>query len=144
MSARYYMSDCDHGRAVGRLEAGQTVITVVAAMGVLKSVILRLKKTPDGGYSLRKHARGRGRNTTPLEDRYVALVAKRSRNFPPGEIGANLASAISMHGSARTISRRLNQVCVYESLFDASHFNHAFAERKYAGGKEHVGWDHQN
>ncbi|GFW23215.1 hypothetical protein TNCV_3803151 [Trichonephila clavipes] len=43
-----------------------------------------IMKTAKGGNVLRKHAGSRGRNTTPLEDRYVALVAKRNSNFTPG------------------------------------------------------------
>ncbi|GFV34920.1 hypothetical protein TNCV_1452221 [Trichonephila clavipes] len=48
MSAKHHLSDYDHGRAVGRLEAGQSVATVAAAMGVSKSAISRLKKAADG------------------------------------------------------------------------------------------------
>ncbi|GFV48491.1 hypothetical protein TNCV_2395561 [Trichonephila clavipes] len=77
-------------------------------MGVSKSVILRLKKATEGGNALRKHAGSRGRNITPLEDRYVALVAKRNRNFTPIQIAANLATATHSHVSAKTISRGLN------------------------------------
>ncbi|GFV90073.1 DDE_3 domain-containing protein [Trichonephila clavipes] len=42
------------------------------------------------------------------------LVAKRNRNFTPGQIPAKLATANSTHLSARTISRRLNQVGLYK------------------------------
>ncbi|KAF8792415.1 Dihydropyrimidine dehydrogenase [NADP(+)] like protein [Argiope bruennichi] len=83
----------DRGRAVGRLEAGQSVSTVAAAMGVSKSIISRLKKASEDGNALQNHAGGRGRNTTPLGDRYIALVAKKNRNLTPGQIAANLATA---------------------------------------------------
>ncbi|GFX35484.1 hypothetical protein TNCV_102911 [Trichonephila clavipes] len=72
-------------------------------MDVSKSAISRL----------RKHAGGRGKSTTPSEDRYVALVGKRNRRFNPGQIAANLATATGTRVSARTISRRLNQVGLY-------------------------------
>ncbi|KAF8785987.1 hypothetical protein HNY73_011467 [Argiope bruennichi] len=75
MSVRYHLSAYDRGRAVGRLEAGQSVTTVAAAMGLSKSVISRLKKAAEGGNALKKHAVGRGGNTTPLEDRYVSLMS---------------------------------------------------------------------
>ncbi|GFV20452.1 hypothetical protein TNCV_4142131 [Trichonephila clavipes] len=48
ISARHHLSDYDHGRAVGRLEEGQSVTTVTAAMDGLKSVISRLKKAAEG------------------------------------------------------------------------------------------------
>ncbi|GFV36117.1 hypothetical protein TNCV_4964651 [Trichonephila clavipes] len=66
-------------RAVGRLEKGQSVSTVAAALGVSQSVISRLKEVAEGGNTLRNDAEDQGRNTTPLED--VTLMAKRNRNF---------------------------------------------------------------
>ncbi|XP_055927987.1 uncharacterized protein LOC129959189 [Argiope bruennichi] len=113
MSERYHLSAFNRGRIVGRLEAGQCVTIVAAAMDVSKSVISRLKKASKGGNALQKHAGGRGRNTTPLEDRYVALVVKRNRNLTSGQIAANLATATGTHFSARTISWRLNLVGLY-------------------------------
>ncbi|KAF8782316.1 hypothetical protein HNY73_012615 [Argiope bruennichi] len=62
MSARHHLSAYPRGR----LEAGQSVTTKAAAIGVSKSVISRLKKTAEGGNALQKHAGGRDRNTTPL------------------------------------------------------------------------------
>ncbi|GFS97257.1 hypothetical protein TNCV_1824281 [Trichonephila clavipes] len=56
MSARHRLSDYDRERAVKRLEAGQSVTTVTAAMGVSKSIISRLKKVAEGGNALRNHA----------------------------------------------------------------------------------------
>ncbi|KAF8790444.1 hypothetical protein HNY73_005463 [Argiope bruennichi] len=93
MSSRYHLSAYYCGRAVGWLEAGQSVTTVAVAMGVSKSVISRIKKAAEGGNALQKHAGGRCRNTTPLGDRYVALMAKRNGNLTPGQIAANIATA---------------------------------------------------
>ncbi|GFU99927.1 hypothetical protein TNCV_1257761 [Trichonephila clavipes] len=108
-----YVNSCcsiefDRRRSVGRLEAGQSVISVAAAMGVSKSVIWLLEKATEGANALQKHAEGRGRNTTPLEDHYVALVTKKNRSFSPSQIAANLVTAIGIHVSAKAISRRLN------------------------------------
>ncbi|GFV70369.1 hypothetical protein TNCV_4797881 [Trichonephila clavipes] len=86
MSARHHLSDYDRRRAVGRLEIGRSVPTVAAANGVSNSIISVLKKATDGGNASQKHAGGHSRNTTPLEDRYVALVAKRNRNLTSGYI----------------------------------------------------------
>ncbi|KAF8781378.1 Neutral ceramidase like protein [Argiope bruennichi] len=79
---------------------GQGVTTSAAAIGVPKSVISRLKKDAEGGNALKKHAGGRGRNTTTLEDSYVSLMAKRNRNLTPGQTAANLATASRTHVSA--------------------------------------------
>ncbi|GFX83571.1 hypothetical protein TNCV_325201 [Trichonephila clavipes] len=40
-------------------------------------------------------------------------MAKKNRNFTPGWIAANLTAATGTHVSARTISRRLNQVGLF-------------------------------
>ncbi|GFU52825.1 DUF5641 domain-containing protein [Trichonephila clavipes] len=79
------------------------------------------------------------RNITPLEDRYVALKAKKNRNFTPDQIAANLVIATSTHVSARPISRRLKEVglCTRKNLFVPSHLNHAIIDRDYAVGP----WD---
>ncbi|GFW58672.1 hypothetical protein TNCV_378551 [Trichonephila clavipes] len=95
LAATHHLSDYDCGRAVGRLEAGQSVTTLAAAMGVSKSVIWRFKKVVEGGNALRNHAEGQGRNTIPVEDYYVVLVVKRNRNFTPGRIAAYQATASS-------------------------------------------------
>ncbi|XP_055932859.1 uncharacterized protein LOC129962883 [Argiope bruennichi] len=142
MSARYHLSAYDRGRAVGRLEVGQSVTTVAAAIGGSKSVISRLKKAAECGNALQKHAGGRGRNTTSLEDRYVALVAKRNRNLTPDQIAA---TATGKHVSARTISRRLNQVGLYAwKPVHCIPLQSSHRRERLRWCKEHVGWDIQN
>ncbi|GFV80130.1 hypothetical protein TNCV_1476931 [Trichonephila clavipes] len=69
--------------------------------GCIKESHLTIK---EGGNALQKQPRGHGRNTTPLEGHNVALVAKRNRNFTPGQIAAYVATTIDTHISARTIS----------------------------------------
>ncbi|GFU58128.1 hypothetical protein TNCV_696421 [Trichonephila clavipes] len=98
MLARHHLRECDPRRAVAF--ADQSVTTVAAAMGVSKSIFSLLKKATEGGNALRKHGGGRGRSTTHLENHYVALVAKRNRNFTPGRMAANLATATGTHVSA--------------------------------------------
>ncbi|GFW11356.1 hypothetical protein TNCV_3808761 [Trichonephila clavipes] len=43
----------------------------------------------------------------------MVLVAKRNRNFTPGRIASSLETATGTQVSARTISRRLNQVGLF-------------------------------
>lgn len=54
---------------------------------------------------MQKRSGGRDRNTTPQEDRFVCLGAKRNRNGTPSHIAADLAAAAGTHVFARTISR---------------------------------------
>ncbi|GFV40027.1 hypothetical protein TNCV_4412581 [Trichonephila clavipes] len=88
-----------------RLEVGQRITTVEDAIDVSKSVISRLKKAgnAEGENALRKHAWCRCRNTTTLDDDYIAVVTKRNRNFTPSQIAANLSTATARHISARTM-----------------------------------------
>ncbi|KAF8785640.1 hypothetical protein HNY73_011155 [Argiope bruennichi] len=109
MPERHHLRVYDRGRAVGQLEVSQSVTTAAAAMAVSKSIISRLKKAVEGGNALQKHAGDRGRNTTPLEDRYIALVAKRNRNLTPGQIAANLATVterVQAHNSRTSVIQR--------------------------------------
>ncbi|GFX14082.1 uncharacterized protein TNCV_612871 [Trichonephila clavipes] len=73
--------------AIGRLEAGQSVTTLLLLQWVYQSVISWLK------VEMQKHAGDHGRSITPSEDRCAAHVAKRNRNFTPGQLAANLANA---------------------------------------------------
>ncbi|GFW79855.1 hypothetical protein TNCV_3898561 [Trichonephila clavipes] len=47
----------------------------------IKDCYHAIKEGLEGGNALRKHAGERGRNTTPLEDSYVALVVKKEQTF---------------------------------------------------------------
>ncbi|GFU07991.1 hypothetical protein TNCV_1527411 [Trichonephila clavipes] len=112
-------------------------------MGVSKSVISRLKKATGGRNALSKNAEGRGRNTTPLKDCYVALLAKRNRNSTPSQIAANLATATSMHVSTRTFSQRLNQVGLYAwKHVCCIPLQPHHCREKFRWCKDHVGWDY--
>ncbi|GFV29507.1 hypothetical protein TNCV_2728881 [Trichonephila clavipes] len=121
----------------------QISVAVCPVAGTLYCVISRLKKASEGGKALQKPAGGCGRNAKPLEDRYVALVAKRNINFTPGQIAANLAT--DTHISARAISLRLNQVGLYaRKLVRCIPLQLRFHRERLRWCKEHVGWDHQN
>ncbi|GFX05799.1 hypothetical protein TNCV_5089891 [Trichonephila clavipes] len=61
MSERHHLSNYDRGRVVERLEAGQSITTVAAAMGESKSVISRLKKAAEGINVLRNYTGDRER-----------------------------------------------------------------------------------
>ncbi|GFW41625.1 hypothetical protein TNCV_4035401 [Trichonephila clavipes] len=117
MSARHFMSDYDYGGVVERLEAGQSVTTVAAAMGVSKSVISPFKKS----------------------------TWQKGTDSTPGRIAANLATATGTHISARTISRWLNQVGLYAwkpvccTLLQPRH-----RRERLRWSTEHVSWDPQN
>ncbi|GFU85014.1 hypothetical protein TNCV_1552781 [Trichonephila clavipes] len=82
-SARQHLSDYDRGLAAGRLEEVQCHYGS-CCNGCIEECISRLKKAAESRKALQKHSGCRGRNTTPLEDHYTALVTKRNRNVTPG------------------------------------------------------------
>ncbi|GFU61836.1 hypothetical protein TNCV_4564811 [Trichonephila clavipes] len=78
-----------------------------------------------------------------VEDRYVAPVVKRNRNFTLGHIAANLATATGTHVSARTISQQLNQVGLYlRKNVRSTPLQPRHRRERFRWYKD--GWDHQN
>ncbi|KFM71819.1 hypothetical protein X975_22357, partial [Stegodyphus mimosarum] len=80
MTSTRRMENSERWRDVGRIEAGQSITDVAIFFGVHHSVISRLWKQLQATQTVvRRHVAGRPRVTTPAEDRYIAIVAKRSR-----------------------------------------------------------------
>lgn len=52
----HYLSTNDRGRALGQLEACQSITTAATVMGVSKCVISWLKKVAERGNAVQKHA----------------------------------------------------------------------------------------
>ncbi|GFV33595.1 HTH_Tnp_Tc3_2 domain-containing protein [Trichonephila clavipes] len=82
MSQRSHLTDSEAWRVVGRLEGGQTQAAVAQAIGVSQSVISRIwNRFLETGSASRRPGQGRRRATTPNEDRYLVLTARRHRNM---------------------------------------------------------------
>ncbi|GFU94303.1 putative DD41D transposase [Trichonephila clavipes] len=80
MTSRKRMEDSERGRAVGSIEAGQSITDVALFFGVHHSVISRLwKQFQTTQAVVRRALGGRPRVTTPAEDWYIAIVAKGNR-----------------------------------------------------------------
>ena len=79
MAQRRQLDTLLQGRIIGRLEAGQTQTEVSRALNVPQSVISRLwRRFQDTGDVRRIPVQGRPRVTTPQQDRYVTLTARRN------------------------------------------------------------------
>ncbi|GFY27915.1 HTH_Tnp_Tc3_2 domain-containing protein [Trichonephila clavipes] len=77
MSQRSHLTDSEAWRVVGRLEGGQIQV-VAQAIGVSQSVISRIwNRFLETGSAGRRPGQGRRRATTPNEDRYLVLTARR-------------------------------------------------------------------
>ncbi|GFT37371.1 uncharacterized protein TNCV_4285191 [Trichonephila clavipes] len=80
MTSRKRMEDSERWRAVGRIEGGQSIPDIALFLGVHHSVTSRLWKPFQTTQTVvRRPVGDRPWVTTPAEDRYIAIVAKRSR-----------------------------------------------------------------
>ena len=95
MTSRRRMEDSERWRAVGRIEAGQSITDVALFFGVHHSVISRLwKQFQTTQTVVRRPVAGRPRVTTPAEDRYIATVAKRNRRATSTRVTSMVTASI--------------------------------------------------
>ncbi|GFU87272.1 transposable element Tcb2 transposase [Trichonephila clavipes] len=75
------------GRIIGKLEEGRSVTSVTAEFGIAHSIVSRLwRQFQTTGTAIRGFSSGRSQGTTPANDRYIALQARRNRRQTAGEI----------------------------------------------------------
>ncbi|GFX48832.1 cubilin [Trichonephila clavipes] len=80
MSFRHHIDDFMCGRIIGKIEEGRKITDVAREFDIAHSVVSRLWKSfKTTGMCSRRHGRCRVRSTTPAEDRYIVLSAKRNR-----------------------------------------------------------------
>ncbi|GFW31959.1 transposable element Tcb2 transposase [Trichonephila clavipes] len=80
MSSRHHIDDFMRGRIIGKIEEGRKITDVAREFDIAHSVVSRLWKSfKTTGMCSRRHGGGRVRSTTPAEDRYIVLSAKRNR-----------------------------------------------------------------
>ncbi|GBM10042.1 hypothetical protein AVEN_24023-1 [Araneus ventricosus] len=80
MSSHQHLDNGMRWRIVERLEAGQSQVQICREFNLTPSVVCNLwKQFKDTGYIERKPRQGRPRATTPTEDRYLSIIARRNR-----------------------------------------------------------------
>ncbi|GFW30110.1 transposable element Tcb2 transposase [Trichonephila clavipes] len=103
--------DDEAWRVVGRLEGGQTQAEVAQAIGVSQSVISRIwNRFLETGSAGRRPGQGRRRATTPNEDRYLVLTARRHRNVNGTLLQQHLCSTTGTRVSTQTVRNRFHGV----------------------------------
>ncbi|GFT83048.1 uncharacterized protein TNCV_3464911 [Trichonephila clavipes] len=91
MAQRKQLDDFLGGRIIGRLERGHTQQEVSKELGIAQSVISRLwQRFQDDGNVSRCCSTGRPRITTPNEDWYLAVTAKRNRQSTASDLSRQL------------------------------------------------------
>ncbi|GFX11888.1 transposable element Tcb1 transposase [Trichonephila clavipes] len=96
-------------RIIGKLEEGRSVTSVAAEFGIPHSIVSRLwRQFQTTGTAIRVYSSGRPRGTTPADDRYIVLQARRNRRQTAGEIARNTTQATGRPISRFTVARRLH------------------------------------
>ncbi|GBL85942.1 hypothetical protein AVEN_63247-1 [Araneus ventricosus] len=114
MAQRKHLDDFLRGRIIGRLECGRTQLEVSEEFGIAQSVISRLwQRFQDDGNVSRCYSTGRPRVTTPNEDWYLAVTAKRNRRSTASDLSRQLSSATGTTVSRKTVYRRLGHIGLY-------------------------------
>ncbi|GFT35928.1 hypothetical protein TNCV_2154721 [Trichonephila clavipes] len=79
-SVRRHLDAFTRGRTIGKLEEGRSVTSVAAEFGIAHSIVSRLwRQFQTTGTAIRGFSSGRTRGTTPADDRYISLQARRNR-----------------------------------------------------------------
>ncbi|GFW89373.1 hypothetical protein TNCV_3966631 [Trichonephila clavipes] len=79
-SVRRHLDAFTRGRIIGKLEESRSVTSVAAEFGIAHSIVSRLwRQFQTTGTAIRGFSSGRPRGTTPADDRYIVLQARRNR-----------------------------------------------------------------
>ncbi|GFU94317.1 transposable element Tcb1 transposase [Trichonephila clavipes] len=114
MAQRKHLDDFLRVRIIGRLECERTQLEVSEEFGITQSVISRLwQRFQDDGNVSRCYSTGLPRVTTPNEDRYLAVTAKRNRRSTASDLSHQLFSATGTIVSRQTVYRRFGHIGLY-------------------------------
>ncbi|GFT88684.1 hypothetical protein TNCV_905661 [Trichonephila clavipes] len=93
-SVKRHLDAFTRGRIIGKLEEGRSVTSVAAEFGIAHSIVSRLwRQFQTTGTAIRGFSSGRPRGTTPADDRYNVLQARRIRRQTAGEIARHTTQA---------------------------------------------------
>ncbi|GFX31016.1 hypothetical protein TNCV_2025191 [Trichonephila clavipes] len=105
MPSRHHLTDCDRGRAVGRLTGSRLKCHYCSCFnGCIKEGHLAMKKGCWRRKCFSKACRGRGRNTTPLG----SLCSSREKKEQKFHSWPDICKPCNRYRYACIISRRLN------------------------------------
>ncbi|GFW81508.1 transposable element Tcb1 transposase [Trichonephila clavipes] len=108
MSSRHHIDDFMRSRIIGKIEEGRKITDVAREFNIAHSVVSQLWKSfKTTGMCSRRHGEGRVRSTTPAEDRYIVLSAKRNRRTTAQQVANQFLAASGKQISRKTVVRRL-------------------------------------
>ncbi|GFW28305.1 transposable element Tc1 transposase [Trichonephila clavipes] len=108
-SVRRHLDAFNRGRIIGKLEEGHSVTSVAAEFEIAHCIVSRLwKQFQTTGTAIRGFSSGRPRGTTPADDRYIVLQARRNRRQTAREIARHTTQATGRPISRFIVARRLH------------------------------------
>ncbi|GFV74770.1 transposable element Tcb1 transposase [Trichonephila clavipes] len=108
MSSRHHIDHFMRGRIIGKIEEGRKITDDAREFDIAHSFVSRLWKSfKTTGMCSRRHGGGRVRSTTPTEDRYIVLSAKRYRSTTAQQVANQFLAASGKQISRKTVARRL-------------------------------------
>ncbi|GFX48802.1 transposable element Tc1 transposase [Trichonephila clavipes] len=114
MSSRHHIDDFMRGRIIGKIEEGRKITDVAREFDIAHSVVSRLWKSfKTTGMCSRRHGGGRVKSTTPAEDRYIVLSAKRNRRTTAQQVANQFLAASGKQIFRKTVARRLREEGLY-------------------------------
>ncbi|GFU67836.1 transposable element Tcb1 transposase [Trichonephila clavipes] len=108
-SVRRHLDAFTRGGIIGKLEEGRSVTSVGAEFGIAHSIVSRLwRQFQTTGTAIRGFSSGRPRGTTPADDRYIVVHARRNRRQTAGEIVRHTTQVTGRPISRFTVARRVH------------------------------------
>ncbi|GFW85022.1 transposable element Tcb1 transposase [Trichonephila clavipes] len=96
-------------RIIGKLEEARSETSVAAELGIAHIIVSRLwRQFQTTGTAIRGFSSGRPRGTTPADDRYIVLQARRNRRQTVGEIARHTTQATGRPISRFTVTSSLH------------------------------------
>ncbi|GFW93120.1 transposable element Tc3 transposase [Trichonephila clavipes] len=122
-SVRRHLDAFTRGRIIGKLEEGRSVTSVAEEFGIAHSIVSRLwRQFQTTGTAIRGFSSGRPRGTTPADDRYIVLQARRNRRLTAGEIARDRRLDDRYHVLPWPEDCTV-VVCLHDALYDESRFS---------------------
>ncbi|GFX44346.1 transposable element Tcb2 transposase [Trichonephila clavipes] len=138
-SVRRHLDAFTRGRIIGKLEEGRSVTSVAEEFGIAHSIVSRLwRQFQTTGTAIREFSSGRPRGTTPSDDRYIVLQARRNRRQTAGEIARHTTQATRRPWPEDCTV----VVCLHDARYDESRFSwssdsHRILIRRERGSRNH-------
>ncbi|GFS52269.1 transposable element Tcb2 transposase [Trichonephila clavipes] len=125
-----------------KLEEGRSVTSVVAEFRIAHIIVSRLwRQFQTTGTAILRYSSGRPRATTPADDRYIVLQARRNRRQTAGENARHTTQVTGQPISRFTVARRLHGGGLFARRpVRCVPLTPAHRKRRYLWCREHRNW----